>query len=54
MNLNADQQKELEEFVAANPSIEKELALLQRSKLQPEQIIFRRQRIFIQKRRKGP
>jgi hypothetical protein len=38
--LNADKQKELEKFVAANPSIEKELAQLQRSKLQPEQIRF--------------
>lgn len=38
--LNPHQRKELEKFVAANPSIQKELALLERSKLQPEQIIF--------------
>lgn len=38
--LNADQQKELEKFIAANPSVQEELTLLQRSKLQPEEIIF--------------
>ncbi len=38
--LNTDQRKEVEKFIAANPPVREELALLQRSKLQPEQILF--------------
>ena len=38
--LKGGQRKAIEKFMADNPSVEKELALLQRSKLQPEQIIF--------------
>jgi hypothetical protein len=38
--LDADQRKELEKFISSNPSLQEELALLRRSKLQPEQIVF--------------
>ena len=38
--LNADQRKEVEKFIATNPSIKEELLLLQRTQLQPEQIEF--------------
>jgi hypothetical protein len=38
--LNADQRKTVEKFIAFNPSVQEELALLERSKLQPEQIVF--------------
>jgi hypothetical protein len=38
--LTADQRKTVEQFIAGNPSVKKELALLQRTKLQPEQIVF--------------
>jgi hypothetical protein len=38
--LSAEQRTAVEHFVAANPSAKKELALIQRSKLQPEEIIF--------------
>jgi hypothetical protein len=38
--LNADQRKAVESFMAVNPSIQDELTLLQHSKLQPEQIVF--------------
>ena len=38
--LNADQRKAVESFMAANPSIQEELVLLERSKLHPEQIVF--------------
>ena len=38
--LTTDQRTELEKFLAVNPYIQKKLALLQRSKLQPEQINF--------------
>jgi len=38
--LNEEQRKEVEKFVVNNPSAQGELALLQRTKLQPEQIFF--------------
>jgi hypothetical protein len=38
--LNAAQIKEVEKFVVTNPSVQKELVLLQHTKLQSEQIIF--------------
>ena len=38
--LNGGQRKAVEKFMTENPSVEKELFLFQRSKLQPEQIIF--------------
>ena len=38
--LNPDQRKAVERFMAGKPSIQEELALLKRSKLEPEQIIF--------------
>lgn len=38
--LNAEQRVSVEQFIAANPSVKEELALLQRTKLQPEEIIF--------------
>lgn len=38
--LNADQRKAVERFMADKPSVQEELALLKRSKLQPEQIVF--------------
>jgi hypothetical protein len=38
--LNAEQRNAVERFIATNPSVKEELALLQRTKLQPEQIVF--------------
>ena len=38
--LNAEQKATVEQFIAANPSVKEELALLHRTKLQPEEIIF--------------
>ncbi|HMK27856.1 MAG TPA: hypothetical protein VK483_17615 [Chitinophagaceae bacterium] len=38
--LNADQRDAVERFIADKPSIQEELALLERIKLQPEQIVF--------------
>lgn len=38
--LNPGQRTEVEKFIAANPGLEKELTLLQNTKLQPEQIVF--------------
>ena len=38
--LNAEQKKTVEEFIAAYPSVKQDLAVLQRTKLQPEKIIF--------------
>lgn len=38
--LNAGQIKSVEKFMAGNPAVQEELALLERSKLQPEQINF--------------
>ncbi len=38
--LPADERSEVERFIAANPSIQKELDLLHRTKLQPEEIVF--------------
>ena len=38
--LDGGQRKAVEKFMTENPSVEKELFLFQRSKLQPEQIIF--------------
>ena len=38
--LNAEQKATVEQFIAANSSVKEELALLQRTKLQPEEIIF--------------
>jgi hypothetical protein len=38
--LSAEQRMAVERFIAANPSAKKELALIQQSKLQPEEIIF--------------
>ncbi len=38
--LNADQRKIVVQFIATNPSVKEELAQLQQTKLQPEQIVF--------------
>lgn len=38
--LNPEQKARLEHFIAGHPSVQKELALLQRAKLQPEIIVF--------------
>ena len=38
--LTGDERKSVEEFVVLNPSIQKELNLLQQAKLQPEEIVF--------------
>ena len=38
--LTTDQRKAVERFMSDKPSIQEELALLERSKLQPEQIVF--------------
>lgn len=38
--LNAVQRTEVEKFIEVNPELEKQLALLQITKLQPEQIVF--------------
>jgi hypothetical protein len=38
--LNADQRNAVEKFITDKPSIQEELALLERIKLQPEQIVF--------------
>ncbi len=38
--LTADQRKGIEQFIANNPFVQEELALLQRTKLQPEPIVF--------------
>jgi hypothetical protein len=38
--LNADQIKAVEKFMTDNPAIQEELALLQRTKLQPREIVF--------------
>ncbi len=38
--LTTGQKKTVEQFIAENPSLEKELALLQRTRLQPEEIVF--------------
>ena len=39
--LNAKQKFEVEKLIALNPELQKELTLLQRTKLQPEQIVFK-------------
>jgi hypothetical protein len=38
--LNAGQKREVEKFIASNPGLQKELSLLQKTKLQPELIVF--------------
>src|SRR5262245_31256432 len=38
--LSEDERADAEKFIAGNPSIQRELNLLQRAKLQPETIIF--------------
>jgi hypothetical protein len=38
--LDNEEKKEVEEFVVANPAIQKELSLLQKAKLRPEAIVF--------------
>ncbi|MEO6611540.1 MAG: hypothetical protein ABIT05_01900 [Chitinophagaceae bacterium] len=38
--LSADQKKTVEQFLSANPAIQKEFSVLQRTRLQPEKIVF--------------
>lgn len=38
--LNAGQRRSVEKFIAGNPALQKELALLERTKLLPDQIVF--------------
>ncbi len=38
--LTAEQKNTVEQFLAVNPSVKEEFTLLQRTKLQPEQIVF--------------
>ena len=38
--LDNEERKEVEDFIAANPAVQKELGLLQKAKLQPEEIVF--------------
>ncbi len=47
--LSAGQRIEVEKFASAYPSVQQELALLQRSKLQPEKIIFKDKELLYRK-----
>jgi hypothetical protein len=50
--LNAVQQIEVEKFIETHPSAQKELALLQRSKLQPEPIVFAHKEVLYREEEK--
>ena len=50
--LTAEQKNTVEQFLAVNPSVKKEFALLQRTKLQPEQIVFAHKQSLYRKEEK--
>lgn len=50
--LSADQKLLVEKFTASNPSVQKELALLQKTKLQPEPVIFPYKNLLYRKEEK--
>jgi hypothetical protein len=52
--LNEEDRKQVEHFIASNPAIQKELDLLQQVKLQPEAIIFPNKESLYRKEEKAP
>lgn len=50
--LTAEQKNTVEQFLAVNPSVKEEFALLQRTKLQPEQIVFAHKQSLYKKEEK--
>ncbi len=51
--LAASQKNNVEQFMEANPSVKKELALLMKAKLQPEQIVFSNKKSLYRKEEKA-
>lgn len=52
--LTAEQKIIIEQFIKENPSVKQELTLLQRSKLQPEQVVFADKNSLYRKEEKTP
>ncbi len=50
--LTAEQRKTVEQFIAANPSVKKELHLLQRTQLQPEKSFLPIKNLYTEKKKK--
>ena len=50
--LAADQRKTVEQFIAANPSVKKEVDLLLRTQLQPETIVFANKEVLYRREEK--
>jgi hypothetical protein len=50
--LTVDQQKTVEQFIAANPSVNKEVDLLLRTQLQPETIVFANKEVLYRREEK--
>ena len=50
--LTADQRKTVEQFIAANPAVKKEVDLLLRTQLQPETIVFANKEVLYRKEEK--
>jgi hypothetical protein len=50
--LTADQRKMVEQFIAANPSVKKEVDLLLRTQLQPETIVFANKEVLYRREEK--
>jgi hypothetical protein len=50
--LNAEQKIEVEKFIQTNPEVQKELTLIQRTKLHPEQIVFENKESLFRKEEK--
>ena len=50
--LSADQRKTVEQFIAANPSVKKEVDLLLRTQLHPEKIIFANKEVLYRREEK--
>ena len=50
--LTSNQRNEVEQFVAANPQVKKELEILQQTKLHPEEIIFKNKELLYRREEK--